>query len=125
MRRAREWTEALTRWCDEQPQLVAFSGRCHAHRAEIMQLDGAWPDALVEARRARERGERAMNRAAAGHALYQQGRNPAPAGRLRGGGGGVSRSETFGREPQPGLALLRLAQGDAETAAAAYPAGPR
>ena len=73
VRRAREWTGALSRWCEQQPQLVAFSGRCHAHRAEIMQLDGAWRDALDEARRARERAERAQNTAAAGAALYQEG----------------------------------------------------
>ncbi|MBA3384550.1 MAG: helix-turn-helix transcriptional regulator, partial [Actinobacteria bacterium] len=72
-RRAHEWTNALARWCEEQPQLVAFSGRCLAHRAGIMQLHGAWRDALAEARLARERCEQAMNPAATGQALYQQG----------------------------------------------------
>lgn len=72
-RRAREWTNALARWCEEQPQMVAFSGRCLAHRAGIMQLHGEWRDALSEARLARERCEQAMNRAATGQALYQQG----------------------------------------------------
>ncbi len=54
-RRAKEWTSALTRWCERQPQMVSFTGRCLAHRAGIMQLHGAWDDALAEARLARER----------------------------------------------------------------------
>src|SRR4029453_2927448 len=64
-RRAREWTSALARWCEAQPQMVGFTGRCLAHRAGILQLDGAWSDALMEARLARERSDAAMNRAAA------------------------------------------------------------
>jgi hypothetical protein len=54
-RRVQEWTVALTRWCEQQPDMVAFTGRCLVHRAEIMQLHGAWQDALEEARRAGER----------------------------------------------------------------------
>ena len=50
LRRAQEWTSALTRWCEGQPQMVAFTGRCLAHRAGIMQLKGDWQDALAEAR---------------------------------------------------------------------------
>lgn len=46
LRRAREWTAVLTRWCEEQPEMVAFSGRCMVHRAEILQWQGAWGDAL-------------------------------------------------------------------------------
>ena len=49
--RAREWTAAPTRWCEDQPDMVAFTGRCLLHRAEIMELQGAWRDALEEAQR--------------------------------------------------------------------------
>ena len=119
LRRAREWTAALTAWCDRQPDLMAFTGRCFVHRAEIMQLHGAWLDALEEARRATRRLAEAMNQGAAAQAAYLQG----DVHRLR---GEFTKAETsykeanrFGREPQPGLALLRLAQGSTEAAAAA------
>jgi DNA-binding CsgD family transcriptional regulator len=118
-RRAHEWTNALTRWCEAQPQLVSFTGRCLAHRAGIKQLRGAWADALEEAVLAREQSEQAMNRAATGQAYYQQ----AELRRLRGdytaAEAAYRDASRFGREPQPGLALLRLAQGDAEAAAGA------
>jgi DNA-binding CsgD family transcriptional regulator len=117
-RRAKEWTTALARWCELQPQMVAFTGRCLAHRAGILQLQGAWGDALAEARLARERCEAAMNLNAAGQALYQQGELL----RLQGASGAAEEAyreaSKYGREPQPGLALLRLAQGDVEAAGA-------
>jgi ATP/maltotriose-dependent transcriptional regulator MalT len=117
LRRAQEWTSALTRWCEGQPQLVSFAGRCLAHRAGLMQFHGEWRDALEEAKLARERCDEAMNRRAAGQALYQQGELHRLQGDFDAAEAAYRDASALGREPQPGLALLRLAQGDGESAA--------
>jgi DNA-binding CsgD family transcriptional regulator len=116
--RAREWTLALSTWTAEQPDLVAFTGRCRIHRAEILQLGGSWSDALEEAGRACRRMIETQN-AAAGIAYYRQ----AELLRLRGEFAAAEQSyreaSGFGWEPQPGLAQLRLAQGNRDVALAA------
>ena len=117
---ARVWTQALTRWCAGQPEMVAHNGLCLVHRAEMMQLQGAWADALGEAQLASERFTGGvLNQLACGKAFYRQ----AEVHRLR---GEVSAAEQAyreasrcGSESQPGLALLRLAQGKADPAVAA------
>jgi DNA-binding CsgD family transcriptional regulator len=119
VRRAQEWTNALTHWCEAQPQMVAFTGRCLAHRAGIMQRHGAWRNALAQAQLARERCEQAMNRPAAGQALYQQGELHRLQGDSESAEAAYKEASQFGHEPQPGLALLRLAQRDLDAAKAA------
>src|SRR5215211_7460977 len=118
-RRAQEWTEALARWCERQPDMVAFSGACQVHRAQIMQLKGSWTDALEEARCAARRAARGNHRRALAEAAYVQGEVL----RLRGDHGAAEAAykdaSGYGREPQPGLALLRLAQGNTSAAVAA------
>ncbi|GAA1055371.1 helix-turn-helix transcriptional regulator [Agromyces luteolus] len=113
--RAVEWTRALDRWCRDQPSLVAFSGQCHAHRAELFRLHGAWTDAMAAARLAEDR-LLAGDFGAAFGAHYQQ----AEVLRLRGevdeAEARYAKAAESGWDPQPGLALLRLDEGRVELA---------
>ncbi len=118
--RAREWTAALNRWCERQPDMVAHNGLCLVHRAQLMTLGGAWPDALQELRRLGERfTEGVLNQRALGHAAYQRAELHRLQGEFEPAEAAYREASGLGREPQPGLALLRLAQGDASAAAAA------
>jgi ATP/maltotriose-dependent transcriptional regulator MalT len=116
--RAREWTLALSRWVEQQQDLVAFTGRCLVHRAEILQLGGAWSEALDEARSAVERLVETAN-SAAGLALYRQGELLRLRGEFAAAEEAYRDASRNGWEPQPGLAQLRLAQGKRDTALAA------
>jgi DNA-binding CsgD family transcriptional regulator len=119
VRRAQEWTDALAQWCDEQRDMVAFTGRCLVHRTEILGLRGAWREALEEAQRAVPRCLEGQNRRAAGQAAYLQGDLHRLLGDFASAEEAYREASLYGREPQPGLGLLRLAQGNVDAARAA------
>ena len=119
LRRAHEWTGALDRWCETQPGLVAYRGSCVIFRAHLMQLHGDWAEAMVEVERAREWMLRPSIQPGAGDAFYEL----AELHRLRGDFASAEAAfrevTQFGRSAQPGLALMRLVQGQVIPAAAA------
>ncbi|QDZ01338.1 helix-turn-helix transcriptional regulator [Nitratireductor mangrovi] len=118
MVRAREWTAILSDWCRRNPQAKAFNGVCQVHRAEVLQLEGNWAEAFAEAERAGDGLTGTTEHTAMANAAYRRGEIL----RLR---GAYDRSDAeyrlageIGVDPQPGLALLRLAQGRREDAVA-------
>jgi DNA-binding CsgD family transcriptional regulator/tetratricopeptide (TPR) repeat protein len=115
--RAREWTAAFSSVCEREPEMGAFTGACLVHRAEILQSQGAWPDALAEACRACERARR-DDRRPPGAALYQQAEIHRLCGEFEKADEAYRSASERGCEPQPGLALLRLAQGRTDAACA-------
>ena len=117
--RAREWTEAHTSWCERQPDMVAYIGLCRVHRAEIMTLAGDWSGALLEVRRAEDPTRGVLNERVAGPAAYRRGEVHFLQGELRPAEEAYREASRRGYEPQPGLALLRLAQGEGQAAGAA------
>jgi DNA-binding NarL/FixJ family response regulator len=107
--RAQEWTEALGRWIDEQPGIVPYRGVCMVHRAEILQMRGAWTRAAEEADLAcgwlARSGE-----AAIGAAHYRVGELARLRGQVDLAEEAYRRATGYGVEVQPGLARLRLRQ---------------
>ena len=117
LRRAGEWTDALTRWCAEQPGLVPFRGRCQIYRAELMQSRGDWHGALNAILDAERRLSGPPAHPEVGAAFYQKGELHRLRGALADADDAFRRAEEWGRRPEPGRSLLRLAQGRTDAAA--------
>jgi ATP/maltotriose-dependent transcriptional regulator MalT len=115
LRRAAEWTDALRRWCDDQPDLVPYRGQCMVHRSQVLLAQGSWAEAAAEADRACRRLADPLH-PALGLAHYQRGELHRLRGELDVAADAYRDASRYGHDPVPGLALLRLAQGDVDGA---------
>ena len=116
-RRAGEWTEASIRWCERQ-SITGFPGICRVHRADVIRLRGHWAQAELEARQACSELEDSGLLMFAGEGFYEVGVIRLRMGDLEAAGDAFRQAHEKGRDPQPGLALLRLYQGKMDSAQA-------
>jgi len=114
-RRASEWTEAAARWC-ERESITAFPGVCRVQRAEILRLRGSYDAAEDEAGKARTELEAFGRLPQAGAGANEVGEVRLRRGDLDGAEEAFAQAHRLGNEPQPGMALLRLARGQVDAA---------
>jgi len=115
--RAVAWTRWTSDWCDRMAPAVLFKGICRVHRAQVMQIRGEWTQAQDEAERVcADVAHIHVGTVAEGH--YQIGEIKRLRGNLAEAENAYQEGHRLGRDPQPGLALLRLAEGRTEPAAA-------
>lgn len=115
-RRGGDWTEAAKRWCERQ-SIAGFPGMCRVYRASIMLVQGLWPEAELEARRACDELME-FNLGYAAEAFYELGEIRLRIGDIASARDAFAHAHELGRDPQPGLALLRLSEGKTAGAAA-------
>jgi class 3 adenylate cyclase len=113
--RAAQWTEVQDRWCKRE-QINGFPGMCRLHRAELKRLHGSWLEAEAEARRASEELQSFIPAAVAA-AFYEIGEIRLRRGDLPGAEEVLQRAFALGREPEPAMSMVRLAQGRTQEAA--------
>ncbi|MDP3938856.1 MAG: protein kinase, partial [Deltaproteobacteria bacterium] len=115
-RRAGEWSDSAVRWCEPHSE-SGFHGICSVHRAVVMRVRGDWKDAQGEAERAIENSDGYLP-AVAGEAFYLMGEIRTRRGEFGDAETSFQEAHQRGRQPDPGLALLRLAQGNVEASRA-------
>jgi DNA-binding CsgD family transcriptional regulator len=118
LRRCEQWSDSFTRWCDAQSGLVLYRGNCLMHRAEVLILHGNWSEGVAAATEACARLAEPVNTLTLGGAQYVEGELHRLRGEYVMAEHAYERANAFGCQPQPGLALLRLAQGRVDVAAA-------
>jgi DNA-binding CsgD family transcriptional regulator len=115
VRRAVHWVAATIKWLATLPCAAVFAGICRVHRSQVLQVTGDWQRAEAEADRAcRDLADVHVLAAAEGH--YQVGELRRLRGDLTAAAAAYRRAHELGRDPQPGHALLRLAEGAADAA---------
>lgn len=119
LRRAQEWTAVLSRWCSDQQDLHPYQGQCLVHRSEIMQLHGDWAEAMEEIEQACAHLAKTSGDPVMGMARYQQAELLRLHGQFSRAEESYRQASEWGHPPQPGLALLRLAEGRVDDAVAA------
>lgn len=118
IRRARAWTEATENWLATMPAAVVFNGICRVHRSRVYQISGDWDRAEAEAKLLCAELE-TLHRRAAAEAHYLVGEVRRLRGDFAAAEACFEHAHSLGRDPQPGLARLRLAQGRTKEAALA------
>ena len=115
-RRAGEWADAAERWCRRR-SINGFPGVCRLHKAQIHKLRGMWRQAEAEALLACKELP-SWFPMDLGRALSEIGEIRLRTGDLEGAEEAFLQANDAGHDPNPGLALLQLARGDLQAAAA-------